>query len=294
MGMWRGWMGAMGGLLLAIGVATEAQAQQPGGDPTRPAVPTGWAFNVAPYLWVPKIDMNVNYKLPGAAGELPTTFSVTPSDYLSKVHFAGMVAGEARYERFSILTDLMYIDINSSSFDTRIKSIDVRGRPRLPLTAAASVGSQTNMDSTIWTLAGGYTVLNGEWGNLDVIAGFRYAGISSRTDFNIGVVVTGPFAPRNSFGGAGSISGTADLWNGIAGARGKIRISQSNWYVPYYFDIGAGGSDLTWQISSGIGYQNGPIGISLLYRYLSFQQSRSHPIRNLDMGGPMAMLNFSF
>ena len=31
-----------------------------------------------------------------------------------------------------------------------------------------------NMNATIWTLAGGYTLLQGDWGNFDVIAGFRY------------------------------------------------------------------------------------------------------------------------
>jgi hypothetical protein len=28
-----------------------------------------------------------------------------------------------------------------------------------------------------------------------------------------------------------------------------------NWYIPYYADIGTGGSDLTWQLFGAIGYR---------------------------------------
>jgi len=271
-----------------------AQAQQPGGDPMRPVVTEGWRFNVAPYLWVPQVGTTVDYRVPAIEAKMPTTATVSPSDYLRKLHFAGMFAGEARYQRFSVLTDFIYLTLNSSSFDTRVKSIDVRGRPRLPLTRTASVGSQTKLDSTVWTLAGGYVLAEGEWGHVEALAGVRYLGVSTTTNYNLGVVVTGPLGNPNTFGGSGSLSASGDIWNGIGGVRGRFRFSGSNWYLPYYLDIGAGGSDLTWQISAGVGYQKGPVGISLLYRYLSFQQSRSYEIRDMDMGGPMAMLNFSF
>ena len=31
-----------------------------------------------------------------------------------------------------------------------------------------------NLTSSIWTLAGGYTLAEGNWGNFDAIAGFRF------------------------------------------------------------------------------------------------------------------------
>jgi hypothetical protein len=68
--------------------------------------------------------------------------------------------------------------------------------------------------------------LQGDWGNFDVIAGFR-------------------------------ISGSTNVWNGIGGFRAGIRIRNSGFFIPYYFDIGAGGPNLTWQIASGVGYQTG-------------------------------------
>ena len=64
--------------------------------------------------------------------------------------------------------------------------------------------------------------------------------------------------------------------------------------MPYYFDIGAGGSNLTWQIASGLGYQTGWAGVSVLYRYLSFEQGGNATIKHLTLGGPMIMGSFSF
>jgi hypothetical protein len=293
MGMRWGVAGLLG-VALAWGLGGTARAQQPGGDPLRPVVTPGWTFNVAPYLWTPQIDSTVNYRIPSIAATMPTTVSVSPDDYLRKLHFAGMIAGEARYQRFSVLTDFQYYTFNSSSFDTRVTSIDIRGRPRLPLSSSASAGSQTKLDTTVWTLAGGYVLADGEWGFVEGIAGVRYLNVSTTTNYNLGVTVTGPFGGSNTFGGSGAIGASGTVWNGIGGVRGRFKFSGSNWYVPYYFDIGAGGSDLTWQISAGVGYQKGPVGISLLYRYLSFQQPKGEEIRELTMGGPMAMLNFSF
>ena len=60
------------------------------------------------------------------------------------------------------------------------------------------------------------------------------------------------------------------------------------------FDVGTGGSNLTWQISSGVGYRVGPLDVSLIYRYLSFEQDKSAVVQHLDIKGPMLMANFTF
>ncbi len=281
-------------LAITLGLAAPAMAQQPGSDPTKPLLKEGWSFNVAPYLWTPWIDTTVNYRMPQLAAMLPTTANVSFSDYIGNMHFAGMLAGEARNGRMSVVTDVIYMNLVSSNFDTRHKSIDIRNRPRLPLSSTSSIGSQTSLNTTVWTLAGGYTVLDGEWGNVDIIAGFRYLGFNSSTNFNLGVNVTGPVGGSNVFLGRGAANASEGIWNGVGGLRGKFKFTGSGWYIPYYFDIGAGGSDITWQISAGVGYQRGLIGAALLYRYLSFQQPSSNQLRQLNLGGPMAMINFSF
>jgi hypothetical protein len=112
--------------------------------------------------------------------------------------------------------------------------------------------------------------------------------------YHLALTIVGPHGNGATFGGAGGISGTTNLWNVIAGFRGRVRLPVEGLSIPYYFDIGAGGSALTWQIASGVGYQTGWVGVSVLYRYFSFQQGNGFLLRHLCMGGPMIMTTLSF
>jgi hypothetical protein len=272
--------------LLVLGAVSGARAQQE-------TPPSTWTFNVAPYLWLPSINATMNYNLPPAiGGRAPTDISVSPGDYLPHLKFATMVAADAQYERFSVLTDFIYMEERSS--DSHVKSLDFFGLPSHPISRSLNFGTSSSLQATIWTLAGGYTVWQGEWGNFDVLAGFRYVHLNAHTDFNLGLTVVGPRGNGATFGGAGSFSGSDTVWNGIAGFRGRVHLSDTGLFVPYYFDIGSGGSKLTWQIASGLGYQKGWAGVSAVYRYLSFEQGDSALVRHLTLGGPMLTVNFTF
>ena len=108
------------------------------------------------------------------------------------------------------------------------------------------------------------------------------------------MTIVGPRGNGATFGGIGSVSGSRDIWNGIGGFRGRIRVGDAGLFIPYYFDVGAGGSNLTWQISSGVGYHVGLADLSLTYRYLSFEQGSSSVVQHLSIKGPMLMANFTF
>lgn len=280
-------------VLFTSGASSGARAQQPASLGQTPADSAGWRFNVAPYLWLPSVDATLNYNLPPAlGGRLPTDLSAGPGDILSHLNFATMVAADAQYGRFSLLTDFIYLNVSAAN--SHFRSIDFAGLPSLPISGAAELRNSTSLDAKIWTLAGGYTLLQGEWGNLDAIAGFRYFGGSTTTNFDLGITIAGPRGNGATFGGNGSISGSAAFWNGIGGFRGRVRLGTSGLFIPYYFDIGAGDSKLTWQIASGLGYQTGWAGVSLTYRHLSFDQRTSAVLKNVSMGGPMIMANFTF
>ena len=268
-------------------------AQQPPGQPPEASRLSSWSFDVAPYIWLPTLHANLEYHLPPAlGGRLPTDLSSGPGDYLSKLNFATMLSADARYGRFSVLTDFMYT--NGSVGSSSIRSIDFLGLPSIPVSRMLETSTSSRLTSTIWTLAGGYTVFEGDWGNFDVLAGFRYLGVHANTDFSLALTVVGPRGTGATFGGVGNISDSDAIWNGIVGLRGRIRLPVKGMFIPYYFDIGGGGSNPTWQIASGIGYQTGWVGVSLLYRYMSFEQSGSSVVKHLDMGGPMIMVSFKF
>ena len=137
-------------------------------------------------------------------------------------------------------------------------------------------------------------MLQQNWGNLDLIAGFRLLAVNARTDFNLALTVTGPRGNGATFGGIGDVATSRTVVDGIGGFRGRIRIADTPLFVPYYFDIGAGGSQLTWQIASGLGYQFNEWGaVSATYRYLTFEHSGA-TVERTTLKGPVLMVNISF
>ena len=279
-------------MLLVTAALSAGHAQQPV-SAGQAANPTGWIFNIAPYLWLPTAHITLQYDLPPAlGGRLPTEGSSGPGDYLSHLDFALAFAADARNGPFSVLTDFMFTRFSVT--DSHVKSLDFFGLPSMPIARSLQTSVGTTLSATIWSLAGGYTVLQGQWGNLDVIAGLRLLAVNATTDFSLALTVTGPRGNGATFGGIGGVSGSQDIWNGIGGLRGRIRLGDTHLFIPYYFDAGAGGSQFTWQIASGLGYQIKWAAISATYRYLSYEQGSSAVVKHLTLGGPMVMVNFSF
>jgi hypothetical protein len=281
-------------VLVLGGPCSGALAQQPLSQGSV-ANQSGWVFNVAPYVWLPNVNTALSYNLPAdLGGRLPTDVSVGPGDYLSDLDFAAAFAADARHGPFSLLTDLFYTRFSASGSQSRIRSVDFFGRSALAISDASQLHVGTTLGTAIWTLAGGYTVLQGKWGNLDVIAGLRLFAVNAKTDYSLGFTITGPRGNGATFGGMGSVSDSPDVWNGIGGVRGRLRFGNTPLFIPYYFDIGAGGSQLTWQIASGLGYQARWGALSVTYRYLSFEQGGNAVVRHMNLGGPMLTASFRF
>ena len=250
---------------------------------------------MTPYIWLPTIDTTVKYPVLGG-GTATTTISAGPGDYIPKLHFAAALAGEVRYDRFSLLTDILYLSVGTST--ANIRSFDF-GLTSVPVDRTLTTSTGTNLQSTVWTFAGGYTVAEGNWGNVDLIAGVRLLAIDSATNFSLAVDITRPDGSI-ALGRTGNLSASKSVWNGIGGVRGRVYLGDGDWFgggkffVPYYFDIGGGGSDPTWQIFGGVGYEAGPVGVSVGYRYLSFHQGSNVAIQKMSLGGPIIAANFKF
>ena len=282
-------------LLAAVftgGAPLGARAQQP--ISIGQAAPNpGWTFNIAPYVWFANINATANLGLPPALGGTVTTdSSIGFGEILRHLNFATMIAADAQYREFSLLTDFIYLNVGGTAAQFR----DVRfpGLLPVPISKTLDTSESLNMNAKIWTLAGGYTVAQGEWGNFDAIVGFRYLGVPMTVNYSLALNLTGPRGNGATFGGVGSVSGTANLWNGIGGFRGRVRLPVDGLFIPYYFDAGAGGSEFTWQISSGLGYHLKWGDVSLTYRYLSFEQHSTAVLEHLNVKGPMLMVNFTF
>lgn len=274
-------------LAAVIAIGLFAPATMAEDAPLRP----GWSFNLGAYLWLPTMNGTLNYALPkGIAGTADV--SVDAGDYFSKLNFAALMAAEIRYENFSLITDLVHMDIGADS--SRLRSVDVRGLPSNPLSTSTNSNADTNLKALIITMAGGYTAASGSWGHMDMVGGFRFFGAELRTDYALSADITGPGGHGVALARNGRLSGSQDIWNGIIGIRGRLRLGEGGFFLPYYLDLGTGDSSLTSLMFGGIGYQTGSVGVQLGYRYLSFDQKGSSLVQDLSMQGAYLALNYSF
>jgi hypothetical protein len=166
----------------------------------------------------------VKYPVPGG-GTATTVVSSGPGDYIPKLHFATMLAGEIDDDRFALLTDIMYLSAGASGtlrwFDFGGTHIPIEG------SVASSVG--INVQATVWTLAGGYTVATGSWGNVDLLAGFRLLAADEATSFALAATINRPDGTA-ALGRSGILSAGRQFWNGIGGIRGRIYRGDADWF----------------------------------------------------------------
>ena len=270
--------------LLLAALVLPAQAQ------TVPRAEPGWQFSVTPYAWVPSIDGTLRYQLPPQAGAGSADVAKDSSSVLEALNFAAMIAAEARYQRYSVLTDFIYLDLGGSS--SKLRDVNFAGSGGTGVGANLDRGTESSLSGSLWTLMGGYTVTQGDWGHADIVGGFRLFSLNSETNIRLAGDVTAPGGSA-SFSRNAKLSESATLFDGIIGMRGRLVIGDG-FYAPYAFDIGTGSSTLTWQASAGLGYQFSWGGVALGYRHLSYEQSSKNLVQDLSFSGPFLALNFTF
>ena len=270
--------------LLLSGLVLPAQAQ------TVPRAEPGWQFSVTPYAWVPSIDGTLRYQLPTQSGSGSADVSKDGASVLEALNFAAMIAAEARYQRYSVMTDFIYLDLGGSS--SKLRDVNFGGGGSTGVGANLDRGTESSLSGSLWTLMGGYTVMQGDWGHADIVGGFRLFSLNSETNIRLAGDVTAPGGSA-SFNRNAKLSESATLFDGIIGMRGRLVIGDG-FYAPYAFDVGTGSSTLTWQASAGLGYQFSWGGVALGYRHLSYEQGSKNLVQDLSFGGPFLALNFTF
>ena len=255
-----------------------------------PAPPDKWTFALRPYLWAPGISGTLKYDVPPSGGG---GASVDLSSYiLQNLNMALMLSAEARKGEWSILTDVVYLDVESD--DSTVKSVSFSGPGgRFEVSAGADVGTKVKLTGFEWELAGAYTVARGRNSSMDVLAGVRYLGIEAKTDWRLSGSITDNVSGR-TFAASGSVSDRVDLWDGIVGIRGTVGLGESKWAIPYYLDIGAGSSTFTCQAVAGIEYRYSWGELQLLYRYLYYDLKGDKLLQDVSLSGPALGANFRF
>ena len=234
---------------------------------------SGWQFAATIYGWLP--DIGGHTELPLGGGN---TINVDVSTILDHLKMTGMGSFEFSKGRWGGFTDLIYLDVGDSN--SRTRNLSING---VPIPASVTAAADFDLKSTIWTLAATYGVVDRGEATFDVLVGARLAHMKEELKWTF----TGNFGPITPPPTTGSADESVDQWDAIVGGKGRIAFGASQkWAVPYYFDIGTGDSDLTWQAELGLTYSFGWGDIGVAWRYLDYDLKSGGPIKELNFNGP--------
>lgn len=225
------------------------------------AVGGGWQNEITLYGWYAGIDGKVQ-----APTGAESDFSVEASDILEDLEFMLMAGYEGRYERWSVIVDFVYLDAGDNA--------DIPTR-------AGSANVDLNVSSYLVHGGVGYDLLQGDNGVLGVVGGVRY--LSLDVDYDASVQGMQLFSSSRS----------DSLTDGFIGLRGLIMFNDK-WFLPYYADIGAGGSDWSYQLFAAIGYRFGWGDIRFGYRHIGIEMGDDMIMEDLQLSGPLLGLGFRF
>ena len=241
-----------------------------------PKISNEWSFELTPYLWLPSISSTLSYK-----DQYINTADLSMNNVVSNLKSGAMIAGEVRYGNWGMMADMVTATLQKTS--------------NTPVTPAPgqtfTVANKATLQETILTGAVTYNLLNNQNANLDGLLGVRWIGVTA----SLNLVVDGTST-------ALSDSKAMSTVDPIVGFKGRYRIADSTWYVPFYADIGSGGgtTNLTWQAMVGIGKTIEKwIDVSLIYRGLYYDMDSSKTngqglLQKTTFQGPQLSATFRF
>jgi len=248
-------------------------------------------LTIAPYIWIPSVSSDFQYSVPplrhghggGGGREFSANIQVGPSQYLSNINTTGMLDVGYQQGRLNVTGDAIYLNASSTATVQSIVS-GPHGRINIPVT----INSSPRLATTIWEIAGGYTIAKGHQADAIMFLGYRSFPVNITAGFDTVV------GKRNFIGPSGTVSTSATASDAIFGLRGKAFFGQDHWVVPYYFDYGTGSNNQSWQAYSGAGYVfNHGQSILALWRTLNYNTFPSaSPVQKITLYGPL--IGYSF
>jgi hypothetical protein len=258
-------------IVAMLGLLATAQAQ------TKDS--SDWLFAATIYGWFPDIGGHTELPL-GAGGDI----DVDISTILDHLKLTAQGSFEFRKGRWGGFTDVVYLDVGESKSNTR--DLAINGVP-LPATVLATV--DFDLKSTFWTLAASYGVVTSDASSFDVLFGARLAHMKQGLNWTF----SGNFGTATPPPTTGTRGTSIDQWDAIVGGKGRIAFGSSQkWALPYYFDIGTGDSDFTWQAELGVAYSFGWGDLGVVWRHLDYDLDSNGPVVDMNFSGPAAGVAF--
>jgi hypothetical protein len=221
-----------------------------------------WQFQFSPYFWLAGLHGT------GGIGNRTAEVDESFSDVFDALNFAFMGTFEARKGKFISLTDLEYVSVS-----------DEKATPG-PLFSNVDAGFKT----FIFDQEVGYRLLenSAKGASLDVLGGARVWRVKTDLEFGAGILP------------ATRIEGSRSWVDAVGGLRGKMALSEKL-FLTGKFDLGGGGSQFTWQIFGGGGYNINPkIALIFGYRVLDVDYDKNNFVFDMNQRGPIVGIGFRF
>jgi hypothetical protein len=236
------------------------------------AISDDWQFRGAIYLWTPTISGTANLPSNNTAD-----FNLPFHKVWDSLKMGAMGNIEAQKGRWGGFADLIYLNLGAADATSRNHAIDGVAVP-----VTVDLNANLDLKGVISTFGGSYRVHAEPDSSFDVVAGARYLWLDVALSHSLNVDF-GPFAGP---GRTGSRKDIGSSWDGVVGFKGRETFgARREWFIPYYFDAGAGESNLTYQASAGIGHTFSWGEAVVNWRYLTWRQPGG-PVGKLSVNGP--------
>jgi len=249
-----------------------------------PKLDDNWHFTLIPYVWVPGVTGKMNISPPQSFSSSLSSSSgdidISSGSYLKNLTFAAMLSMELEKGRWSLLSDIVYINFNN---DNRTANF-----PNLP-GGALQIKGETGLKAWAVEVAPAYSLYRTESTKFDLLAGVRYIGIDSKVTLDLSPPLPAAF-PSHTF------SYKPNLVDPIVGVKGKFELGKG-WFVPYYFDAGGFGinDEWSWQAFGGLGYHFSDLfSMVLSYRHLQYNFDNNKLVKDFSLSGTQLGFVFRF
>jgi hypothetical protein len=234
---------------------------------------TNWTYQATIYGYFPTISGSTTFPAPTGG----SSASVDMDQILDALKFAFMGSLEVSNGQWGVLGDVIYLDVGGNKGQTRDFSL---GNVGLPASVSANVGY--DLKGWITTVAGTYRLSSTPSGTVDLIGGARVLNIRQSLNWSLaGNVGSVAAADR-----AGSRESKEQNWDLIVGVKGRARLGDGAWFLPYYVDMGTGESKFTWQAMGGVGYAFGWGDVVGAWRYIDYRMKSDQTVQDLSFNGP--------
>jgi hypothetical protein len=222
-----------------------------------------WTFTLSPYLWFSGLGGEVTN--PHGGG----TFSADFGDIFGTMKLSFMGLAEARRGKFSLLTDVMYLNLQ-------------QGVP-VPGLGAYSGGSARTQSAEL-SVIGLYTVTEASAGRVELGGGIRGWWFDTELKLDPGAL-------------PGKTQSASTSWvDPVLAARGVLRLND-RLSLTAYGDVGGFGvgSEFTWQTFATLDYRVAENAtVSGGFRYIRIDYEKGRTDISLEMAGPIIGASIRF